>query len=104
MNYKQVTRFTNGEKVVTIAEPTPFESARGKEILSNAMYGNYDAQMTDGEIAYTRRVWQFMDGNTSFHSALCRIANGNLPHGFWLECDKCASAESGHNIHCPNSM
>ena len=103
MNTNQVTRFIGNQKITTFAEPAPFDKKRATEIVGAVVCGNYDAVMTDGEISYVRRVWFFMDGNTSFRDALIRVLTENLPYGFYLDCNLCASADSGHNVHCKNN-
>lgn len=78
---RTVTRWTNGEKTQTQAEPTPFGPERAQEIhdASRSWFGPGPHQfMTDGEIAYVHEVWDTLPGHTCFMDALLRIARPDL--------------------------
>jgi hypothetical protein len=71
---RTITRWQNGQKLEIQTESEAFGSARALEIISKARYSDFDAVMTDSEIAFVRDIWDQMPGNTSFSDALHRIA------------------------------
>lgn len=74
---RTVTRWRNGEKIVTESESTPFGAERAKEILkAGSAFANFDSHMTDGEIAYVLDIWDDLPGSASFYTALCHISRG----------------------------
>ncbi len=74
---RTITRWKNGNKVQIETESTPYNADRAREIL-DAPYGNYDVVMTDGEIAYTKDLWDKMPGHTCFYDAICRIYQNRI--------------------------
>jgi hypothetical protein len=80
---KVVTRWKGGVPTRTEAVPTPFNQERAEEIFQLARQKapwaeNLDNNMTDGEIAYVKALWDTMPGNTCFWDAFNRIRLGRL--------------------------
>lgn len=77
--YVQVTRWRNGHKFITMVLPTPFGQDRAEEIWqARQIQGEIEGNMTDGEIAYVRRVWDTLPGTASFMTAFWAIQNGTV--------------------------
>lgn len=64
-----------------MSKPTQFGSKRAAAIFAQrGMEWNLDASdMTEGERAYVKQVWESMPGNTSWNDAFLRILNGRVP-------------------------
>lgn len=93
MATRTIVRFEGNQKREIEAVVTPFDGKRANGIITAMSFGDADRHMTDGEIAYTKVVWDDMDGDTCFNDALRKIAKSGCLH--------CISWESGHNVHCP---
>lgn len=80
-NPKVVTRWKNCVPTRTTAVPTPFGQERAEAIFQAAKQRpcwaeNLDDNMTDGEIAYVKAVWDTLDGGSCFWDALNSIRLG----------------------------
>lgn len=78
---KVVTRWKNCVPTRTTAVPTPFNAQRAEEIFQLARQKpcwaeNLQDNMTDGEIAYVKALWDTMPGYTAFWDALNSIRLG----------------------------
>lgn len=83
---KIVTRWKGGVPTRTAAMPTPFDQERAETIFqlcraaarSTPWVEQLDKQMTDGEIAYVKALWDTMPGYTCFCDAFHRIRLGRV--------------------------
>lgn len=75
---RTVTRWKDGERFQTQAEPTPFSPERAEAIYAQRepMGGSLDKFMTDGEVAFVLDIWDTMPGNTCWNDAFERIRSG----------------------------
>ena len=83
---KIVTRWHRGIAAKTSAVPTPFGPERAEAIFELARQKapwaeNLDPNMTDGEIAYVKAVWDTLPGYTCFWDAFNNIRLGRLNNG-----------------------
>lgn len=98
-----ITRWANNQKTEVRAIPEHFGSDRAAEILqAGGLWSDFDKYMSDGEIAFVKKVWRRMPGYTSFYDALCRIKKGECP-AILAECTQCKGAfypANSLDVHC----